>query len=547
MINILEIPDQYFFVWDRARHEAALDGLELVSKLANEDTEEEREILKHRITPVVGFRQAEKLKEARPEEVREALQAVRERQQYLKGYLEERFETARQRAAARYPEPEVFGGQEVRRDAAFYTLARSGLMLISDALMGGSDWEQISGEISNGERLERYLPNQIIELTRDLLPRAILFNEQRDELKAVLRSYGLGDEQLRQLDRALPEAINLDLPENQREQVNTMLERCVETETDFEREFGGLAQQLQLGQQESQELKKKLKKVVKGSAFRLARGLDGLRNGMVDEGVLISSYKVRTILKWYPLGEEISRLGLKEDDRDHVHSRNSRYASLVLSSWLDAEKSMPINLINSLGIEDVSCWCTHSGSINTLDPRLDISPNTLGRYIGHFLFGKGYVGKNENLQYSPTKIRDRDWFLDLLEELGNLTSDPSTRENPLKRVHQVFGRESDTQGTVKRYSVPRRILDLTRYALECYRKDPNPTMAAVSLESWMAERLSRSYGKAIELSMKPEYETDIRRMCEQVGLNISSGLIRWNKKVVYVRNPEIVGYRPERL
>src|SRR3989338_7906562 len=163
MINILEILDQYFFVWDRARHEAAIDGLELVGDIEREDSAEKRERLHQRIVSVVGFRQAEKLKAAKPEEVREALQAVRERQQYLKGYLEERFEAARQRAAARYPDPEVFGEQEVRRDAAFYTLARSGLMVISDALIGGSDWEIISGEISNGQRLDSYLPSEIID------------------------------------------------------------------------------------------------------------------------------------------------------------------------------------------------------------------------------------------------------------------------------------------------------------------------------------------------------------------------------------------------
>lgn len=69
VINILDIPDQYFFVWDRARHEAALDSLEFVSKLETDDTEEKRGEMQKRITPVVGFREAERLKDAKPEVV----------------------------------------------------------------------------------------------------------------------------------------------------------------------------------------------------------------------------------------------------------------------------------------------------------------------------------------------------------------------------------------------------------------------------------------------------------------------------------------------
>ena len=46
MINILDIPDQYFLVWDGERHEAIKDSLDLVATLRTEDTEERREFFK---------------------------------------------------------------------------------------------------------------------------------------------------------------------------------------------------------------------------------------------------------------------------------------------------------------------------------------------------------------------------------------------------------------------------------------------------------------------------------------------------------------------
>ncbi len=538
MINILDIPDQYFFVWDRARHEAAINGLEFVAGLEKEDSDEKRVELEKRITPVVGFRQAERLKTAKLEEVREALQAVRERQQYLKGYLEQKFEAARQRAAAKYSDPEAFGKQEVRRDAVFYTLARSGLMIISNVLVEAEDWERVSGEIANGESLDRYLPSEIVGLTRDLLPRAILFNEQRDELKAALRSYGLGDDQLRQLDRALPDAISLDLPEQQMEQVNTMLERCVSSEADFEMEFSGLTEQLQLDQQESQELKQKLKKVVKGSAFRLAKGLDALRNGRVDEGVLLNAYKTSTIIPWYPLGYDIAGLGVMEHDVEHVHTRNSRYRATLLN-YLYAMIGIPTKVIKMLSIDNVSSWTT-PGAPKILDPHTQFNSEYVGKLIGYFLFGHGITYSSDVLVYRPCRKKSREQFLDMLAQLGKLQWEPSYTVSSSRDVAKRFGRESKSSTTSEVYLVPNQFLELARIGFQRLEVNEDPEMIKSALKCWLEDRSNRH----MHVGIKPEYEGVIRRMAQTVGLGLSEGQDSFNKRRVYVRNPEIVGYRP---
>ncbi|MBI4163624.1 MAG: hypothetical protein HY512_02065 [Candidatus Aenigmarchaeota archaeon] len=538
MINILEIPGQYFFVWDRTRHEAAINGLKLVEDIESEDSAKNRERLHQRIVPVVGFRQAERLKDAKPEEVRETLQVVRERQQYLKGYLEERFETGASRAGTRYPEN--FGEQEVRRDAVFYTLTRSGLIVISDALGEQTDWEKASGEILNGERLDRYLPPEVTEITQDLLPRAILFNQQRNDLKSRLREYGLSDDQLRQLDKALPNVVNLDLPEEQKQQAQVLLQRCIGPEADFEREFGRLTEQLQLDQQEATELKQKLKKVVRGSAFRLARGLYGLKNGRIDDGALNSFYTTGSIHKWFGLGRDISELGLTELDIDHVHTRNVRYVTSIINNHLSGWNGLPTKLIEHLGIEDASSWHTQRNTF--LDPVLEPDPETLGLYVGHFLFGHGSATTGS---YSP-KDKGREQFLDLLERSGKLNKDLYVNTKTSGEISEDFRKQiKNPDKVVKKYTVPLQIFRLAKHALErC--QDREFYMSA--LRGWLVDRYTperRCLGGGI--TMKRNYEDLIRTMASVVGLNVSDGYeMSERSKHVYVRNPEIVGYRPER-
>ncbi len=530
MTNILDIPDQQFYVWDRVRHEAARDGLEFLSGLEKEDDDQKRDELEKRIQPAVGFRQAEKLRDAKPEEVREVLQSVRERQIQMKAYLEERFETAASRINARFPED--FGEQEVRRNAVFHTLSRSGTILIADSF-GQRDWEEISDRVRDGNQLDNYLPREIVENILDLLPYALVFNKQRAELKDKLRSY-LTAEQLENLDRKLPKLP--DLPE----EANQMVERCIKSEVDFEKEFAQLASNLKLSPEKAEELENRLKKVVQGSV-RLARSLDGLRFGRADEEILDPPYRTKSRYKWFGLGKEIAGLRLAEYDIDHVHTRNSRYVASIIASWLSGKGGLPTKLLEYLGIEDVSSWHTRQNKF--LDPVLEPDPETLGLYTGHFLFGNGFMSGISGY-YSP-KDKRREWFLNLLERAGRLEEDLSIQSTTSGKIAKRFSIQiQNPDKVVEMYIVPVQIFRLAKYAIE---RCQDEGFYRAALRGWLVDRYSQFSGQKGGLTrMKKEYEDKIKEMASAVGLNLS----RWGdsnqrRSRVYVNNPEVVGYRAD--
>ncbi|MBI4170495.1 MAG: hypothetical protein HY514_02285 [Candidatus Aenigmarchaeota archaeon] len=549
MINILEIPDQHFFVWDKERHESIGYSLLTIEELKKEpkkaDTEKGRAALKEHITPVFGYRQAEKLWQEGLADIEEVLGEKKKQQKQLKQYLEGRFLAAARRAAKIYPR--TFGEAERRRDAAFYPAARSGLMAITSAAGHELEWESLAGELADGKRLDSYLPQPFIKDVLAILPQALLFNKYRDELKSRLRSYGMANEQVAKIDRKLPHALDLALldlaflEEEQRQQVENLLEECAVREKDFLEEFDRLKTKLKLDEEQAGQLKDKLKKVVSGSTFRLAKAVQGLQYGRIDEGILSQRYRTQSSFIWLPLGAELSKLELKEHDIDHVHTRNARYMSEILTTYISGKQSIPQKLINYLQIEDASKWCQSKKTIPLLDPKLQPDSKTLGSYIGYFLFGHGSLNENTSF-YSPRK-KDREWFLDLLEQAGTLAREPAKSERYSRDVAARFGVVTKSERTSQRFYVPVQFATLAHYALEKFREQADPELAKAALFGLLSDRYyDKRNRRGGCVFLKPEYEDVIRSMAQLVGLSISEGCTHRNKLSVYVRNPECIGY-----
>ncbi len=541
MLNILDIPDQYFFVWDRARHEAIEYALAAIEELRKTDTEKGRADLKEQITPVFGFRMAEKLHQKGLPVIEEALKEKEERQRHLKRHLEDRFQAAARKAAELYPTD--FDETEVRRDAVFYTAARSGLMAISDALGYGLDWECVSGEISSGQRLDRYLPQELVRDVVALLPHAVLFNKHRDELFSRLKSYGLSEEKLAEVRRALPDPTDLDklgLHEEQRCEVEGLLEKCAKGESEFSEEFGRLSERLHLDDEHSKELKNKLKKVVKGSAFGLAKSLNGLQQGRVDENVLARTYRCVSARLFIPLGAEAAALGRWEYNISHVHVQKLRQTNM-LKVYFHGREGIPQNLMRFVQLDETSKWAG-SAYRALLDPILRPGAETLGLYIGHFLFGHGSEKQNQ-VAYCSGQSKGREWFLDLLEKIGKLEIDPSKQGRNNQDIARQFGREQDYRGTSEIYTIPQHFVVLAYYGLEQSRQKEEPQIAKAALFGLFCDRFCKDK-RGGHVNLKLEYEDDIRRMAYLLGLSMSKGSMEGNKLRVHIKNYEIVGYNP---
>jgi hypothetical protein len=523
-INILKIPDQYFFVWDRKRHEAVLNGINLVQRIKSEDTEESRNRLYDLLVPSVGFREAERLRDANTDDVRDVLEHVRERQVQMKAYLEERFETAKQKA--NNSRHEEFNKQEYNRNSIFYTISRTGLTIISDALLGKSDWEAVSVGMVSGERLDRYIPEEIIDIVTNILPFAIVFNERRQELRKVLESLGIEQPEISRVESKLPNIKELNLPDEQKQETERLLESYIRREKDFNQVVGQLDRRFGI---ETKELKGRLKRVIRGSGFKLARALYGLRFGNIEKGVLSPGYKN----DFYGLGEEIAHIGLDEKRVEKVHTRNARYGDAIITSWLSGKQGMPTKMLTHLGIDQVCKW--HTNHFTFLDPITDIDDETAGLYVGHFLFGSGYISSNSRF-YSP-KDKSREWFLNLLENIGKMRGDISISSQTSGEIAKRRGIEiRNPDRVIEQYYVPLQFVRLAEYALD---NCSSPEFYRAALRGWLTDR---TQGSSSQFSMKPEYEYIIREMSKSVGLHMSDGFAHDKKLRVRVRNPEVVGY-----
>ncbi len=528
--SILDIPGEEFFVFDAERLEQAVFARDLAENLKSPDkgdTQKRMELLEKTLSDAIGFRIAEGLYQEDPDQIIATVRPVIERQQRLQGYLQERFETAAKKAAEK--RPANFAEKEIGVDAVFYTVMRSGLAVISDALTGEKqDWEKAARKIAGKEeRLERYLSEQLTEDTLRILPYAISLQSARTELKQSLESAGYTGG----INKLLPKPVDLsdlDLPEEQQKEVEAMLRNCISAESDFNKEFSGLAEKLGLSPEKAKVLKGKLQTVVRGSSFKLSRAVEGLVYGRVDEDVLSGMYTVKTRHAFYPLAEEIAYLGLDENEVDHVHIPNARYISMIYSTWVSGRAAISERLLKLLEIDDVSA-CGGSGRLKILDPQINPSPETIGKYIGHFLFGRGFVTKG-NLGYVGSS-KTRDWFLNLVELLGVLTVDPCVNK--------------PQQRNSRSYHTPLHIKNLTEYALEKSTEEPDIELNKAALLGWMddryTQRQNRRGGRAL---IKPKYEAYIRRMAGGIGLELSKGFHGKGQNLitVYVGNPEAVGY-----
>lgn len=537
MINILDIPDQYFFVYDRERHEEAVDGLRAVDELFLGDTQEAREKIHKRLIPVIGFREAEALVQRDAERMKERLEEVVEKQLHLKAYLEQKFAMAAQRAARAYPED--FGDREVRRDAVFYTLSRAGLAVIGDFVRGETDWEKVAERISNGEQLERFLPSKIIRDVVALLPCAILFNEQRAELTAQLKQYNA--DLAKKVERALPRPVEfnqLDLPKGLEQQIMQLLRGCIKQGETFLRGVDSLAERLELDEEAAAELTGRLKRVVRGSTFRLARGLEELRHGRVDECVLSPDYSARSRKKWMPLAVELAKAGcVRRHDIEHVHTKNSSYLQTIYG-WLRGRDAFSTRALQILDVGEVSGWSGEGSKL--LDPQ-KVTERTAGLYVGYFLFGRGNQScrKKRNLRTLSYYMREKseEWFFDTLERTGTLVTRPS------------LGETMTGFGYVCRvHTIPIQFLGIAEYALETMTTETLETFRKTALQGWLEDNVRcvhvrKSGTLSMQTSIRSEYEGVIRQMAKAVGLNISRGSVRGNRVDVHVRNPEIVGYK----
>ena len=547
MVNIFNIPEQYFFVGDTERQEAIQDSLETLASLKLRDTEEYREVLREQIKLVSGFRKAERLAYERISTLEELLLESKKRQQYLQRHLGERFHEAARKAAMNYPTN--FGEMEVKRDAVFYTLARSGVMAIAESAGYKLDWEDVSRDILGGNRLEHHLNQRFIEDVVQFLPYAIMFNKHRDELKARLQSYGI---EIPDIDKILPKPIDLaalNLREEQKQYAEELLEKCLAHEEKFLQQFEQITERLKLNEEKSKNLEQRLKKVVKGSTFRLANGLSQLQYGRVDDGVLSPKYLRSLIYSWFPLAVEFTKLGLKENNVEHVHTGNARYASMIDGNYLHTIRGLATKVINYINIYDVSRWCPGGGGFSILDPILKPESKTLGLFIGYLLFGPGgefgEIGETRHIYHYFPINKDRKWFLDLLERIGVMSRDIYIGKTPVKEIANRLDRKTDSKRIAESYIVPKQFYSLALYALENSRKQEDIELAKAALFGLLDDRSSKAQkGKGVYAGLKLEYEEDIRRMAQLVGLKMSEGFTDFNKKRVYVSNPEVVGYQP---
>ena len=543
MINILNIPRQHFFVYDRRRHDAAVYGARHLDTLRGDDTESNRLVLRDEyLSPVVGFRQAERLYTAPLGELKDVFAEHAAKQARMKSYLESRFSEAARKAAKR--RPEGFAKREVVRDAAFYTLTRSGIAAIAEAAGENADWERAATELANGERLKEKLRNDVVREALELMPSALLFADRRRELYGQLEAMGMDAASMEKIMATMPETIDFrsfGISEEQKPAVRSFLERYRSAGEGFDAGFERLSGSLDLDAAARRTLRKRLQKIVSGSLYTLSQGVEELQQGRADERVLSRTYRTGRFLSYYPLGSELSMLGLRKYDVDHVHTIVAGCTENAIKC-LQGDAGMPTKVVRDIQAEKATRW---SGKrINLLDPAIEVSNGTAGNYVGHFLFGHG-KSPHHSVAYALRSMT-RGQFFDLLETTGILDKEPCLLETSGEDLAGKFGISLSSNRSYNSYLVPAQFVHLARASLSEWKEHGNEAIARNALLTWLEERSWRAgQGRRARFaSVKPEYQDVMRDMASAVGLNIGSGK-RFNNKIhVYVSNPEQVGFVP---
>ncbi|GEM_PF-3508476 len=540
--NLLDVPDQYFVVYDRDRHNAITDSIIFLNQLGEADSDDQEKMLelKEKITPVFGFREAENILDVNFgfDHIIDYLKEKEHRQIDLKIYLERKIEDAARRAAANYPSD--FKKIEIKRDAVFYTAARSGLSAIAEVIGQKVDWENTAGEICSGTRLDKFLSPSLVEDVIGFLPYAILFNGHRDELKQRLQHYGIKERHAVAVVEKLPkqvELLGLNLSSEQMKSVENLIKACAVDQRGFDKEFDLLVENHRIDKGKAKSLKRRLERVVKGSTFLLAKSLSGLKRGVVSEDVLSRAYTRDRACHFYALGAKLSQLGLKTYDIDHVHTDNARYMDIIYSTYLPGN-GIPQVVIKELGIEDISSWYTYSNSIPLLDPKTQIDSITLGLYIGLFLFGWGH-SKTGELHYYSTK-RKQDSLISLLERTGKLSRKPGVSKT-------LANTQEGTK--IQEYSaIPVQFGHLAKYGLEKGSQDRELAIAALRVlfedkATGYASQYSDS--RTLWIDVKPEYADVIKEMAKLTGITLTPSSASASRIHASVKDPELVGYIPE--
>jgi len=516
--------------------------LKNISFIAQQDLPEERiEPLKKDLEECIGYKTAQKLTTS--DQIREAAQEEREvllrNKLFLKRFIAYATRIASERVGR---EDHTYARRELRRDAIYHTLTRSGILVLSEAFGQEIDEEKAAQDIHlHNKTLQDYLPQDFSQEMLNLLNESMIDNLKRQEFLSELKNrFGLRDEQLAEIDnsiffsrtQSLDELVTLmESHVGSVEMYRSLIYDLFYERGNFDRKWQNLANRFQIDSANLQVLENELRKRHKGIStsqpFRIGRALNDLYRGNTSIDSVLSRHIIEG-QDLYPLVKLLPEIGFKRLDVQHFHTTTSTHASQLKSQWVIGNSSMPQKILLYLADltgEDpndyINRWSIRGGGSALLHPTHNYSDNILGELFGHFILG----------QYAPHYSlfnNSEDDAINLIEKTGRLS-----RRLEITEILQDYG------GFYRGIRTPAQLVNI----LDTIKNKPK-----IYQTEEFAEEAFKALVKERSQSQKPhlvtiptEYDSLVKELAGIIGLDILYGRVQTLRRDVSIRNPERFG------
>jgi hypothetical protein len=546
-LDITDLPgDHYFFIRDRAAEDgletayALLEGLRGAGVKPDKDAEL-RKAIAEQLSYAVGFRIAEEMSGYDVDRLEKEMGCEDAHRRKLREEHDAFFNAAIKAAWNRHPSPQEYADTEIRRDALYHTLQRTGLGDLSLLLGGQDDGLAMANRLLAGESLGNVVTDRRLLDVVKLMPSAMLFAKKRGELEQMLSSYGLNDKQVAAFMGELPyearaeraiedieKKMGITVPENE---LRDAVQEFALGRDKFEPKFGRFASRLGLSGERAGAARDILYTSLRKASGHVnyaaaVRELAGGRNNV--NWVIRGNY---TNEQLYAAAHLITnrKLGIKHFHTDTASNANA-FVSLKTSTKSISSATLS-RLENLIGIEaHITNWDTMSSN-SIIYPIRSMPADVMGRLYGILILGRGCRVANRAdgvIGYYSLARRSEKEMLDIFELIGSLRNRPFVAKN---------NKEKDCIGGYV-IGVPFQISDMLNQIPDWSFDDTEFTKNA--LTGWMEDR-GRVEGEHCISSVLVRKEDVMRRMSKAAGLNISKTQGS-NKlyKPAHVSNPEVV-------
>jgi len=513
----------------------------IISETQRELSDERLEQLREDLGECIGYRTAQKLTTI--DEMREVAQEERSRlvrnKLFLGRFLSEAARIAKEKVDEEDPN---FTRREIRKNAIYHTLTRSGILVLPKVLGQDIDDEQATNDIFQHRKdLRDYLPDGFSEDMVDLLTESMVDDLRRKEFLYELRNrFRLTEDQVRKVEDTLYfsklgplEDLLTEIEKfvGNVERFKPLIHKLFLDRENFDTRRKYLCDRLQLDPRTLQLLEAELKKRYRGigdsQPFRIGRALRDLYRGNRNVDDVLSRYML-TSQHLIPLSKLLFEVGFTRMDIQHFHLPIARYSHHIKSNWGIGNGSMPQRILlflSELTGEDPSDsiirW-TFFGGISThiIHPSTNYSDEVLGKLFGHFVL-------SQDPPYYSLYRRSEEETTDLIEGIGKLPKKLGVFEIPDIGYRGV--------------KLPDQLLNILQTIENRSEIYLSREFALEAFKALVDERVLKDRPHMI--TIPTSYDALVKQLAEVLRLNIEYSSIQRKRRDVIIRNPEVFGIR----